>query len=145
MKQRMIDITVETTASADAVFDLVEHGATWPEWTSIETVEIERPPEGIGAIRVNRRGRVVGRDEIIEVARPQRFVYRSLSGLPVRDYVGEIDIASTPAGASIRWRASFFPKVPGMGGMLERGVRKFLTDCAEGLARHAAEVAQRLS
>jgi hypothetical protein len=144
MKRRTIDINVDTTASADAVFDLVEQGATWPEWTTIDSVEIERPPEGVGSIRVNRRGRVVGRDEIVEIARPRRFVYRSLSGLPVHDYVGEIDIAPTATGASIRWRASFFPKVPGMGGMLERGVRRFLTECAEGLASHAAEATQRL-
>jgi hypothetical protein len=141
----MIDINVETTASAEAVFDLVEHGVTWPEWTSIDSVEIERPPEGVGAIRVNRRGRVVGRDEIVEIARPHRFAYHSLSGLPVRDYVGEIDITPTPTGASIRWRASFVPKVPGTGRMLERGVRRFLAECADGLASHAAEVAQRLS
>jgi hypothetical protein len=145
MKRRMIDIKVHTAASADAVFDLVEEGATWPAWTSIDSVEIERAPEGVGAVRVNRRGRVVGRDEIVAVERPHRFVYRSLSGLPVRDYVGEIDITATATGASIRWRASFFPKVRGMGPILERGIRRFLTECAEGLASHAAEVAQRLS
>ena len=145
MKRRVIDINVETPAPAEVVFDLVEHGATWPEWTSMDSVEIERPPEGVGAIRVNRRGRVTGRDEIIEIERPHRFVYRALSGLPVRDYVGEIDITSTPSGASIRWRSSFFPKVPGMGAMLERGIRRFLTECAEGLARRAAEVSQHLT
>jgi hypothetical protein len=145
MKRRMIDIEVETTGSPQAVFDLVEQGATWPQWTSIDSVEIERPPDGVGAIRVNRRGHVVGRDEIMEVARPHRFVYRSLSGLPVRDYVGEIDVQSTATGASIRWRASFVPKILGTGGMLERGVRRFLTECADGLANRAAEVHEHLS
>ena len=139
MKRRMIDITVNTTANPESVFDLVATGSTWPQWTSMDSVEIERPPEGVGAIRVNRRGRVAGRDEIIEMERPRRFAYRSLSGVPVRDYVGEIDIQSAPDGASIRWRASFFPKVPGMGAILERGIRRFLTECAEGLAARAAE------
>jgi Polyketide cyclase / dehydrase and lipid transport len=141
-RRREIDIRVQTAAGPEVVFDLLADGNAWPSWSPIESVELERlgnpPPEGVGAIRINRRGRVTGRDEIIEVAPALRFAYRSLSGLPVRDYVGEVDVEPTATGASIRWRASFFPKVPGMGRLLERGVGRFLADCAQGLADYAA-------
>jgi hypothetical protein len=80
---------------------------------------------------------VTGRDELIEVVALRRLAYRSLSGLPVRDYVGEVDIEPTATGASIRWRATFFPKFPGMGGLLERGIGRFLAECAHGLANYA--------
>jgi hypothetical protein len=68
----------------------------------------------------------------------QRFVYRSLSGLPVRDYVGRVTLDRTVTGTSIHWHSEFFPKVPGMGRILERGIGKFLTECASGLAEYAA-------
>jgi hypothetical protein len=42
-------------------------------------------------------------------------------------------------GTTIRWQASFPPKVPGTGWALQRGLRRFLDQCAEGLARHAAQ------
>ncbi len=141
-RRHEIDVRVQTAASPESVFDLLADATTWPLWSPIESVELERPgdppPEGVGAIRVNRRGRVTGRDEVIEVTPPRRFAYRSLSGLPVRDYIGEVDIEPTATGASIRWRASFFSKVPGIGGLLERGISRFLADCAHGLADYAA-------
>ena len=41
-------------------------------------------------------------------------------------------------GTAIRWEASFAPKVFGAGWLLERGLRRFLEQCARGLAEHAA-------
>jgi hypothetical protein len=126
----------------DAVFALLIDGSTWPRWSPIESVELERegdpPPEGPGAIRVFRRGRSTGRDQIVDVARDQRFSYVSLSGLPVREYQAEVELLLLAGGTEIRWRASFFPKLPGTGWLLERGLRRFLGQCAAGVAAHAA-------
>jgi hypothetical protein len=139
---REIDICETTTASPEAVYGLLADASTWPAWTSIESVTLERagspPPEGVGAIRVNRRGRVTGRDEITELVPNRRLSYTALSGLPVRDYNASVDVVPTPTGASIYWRATFRPKVPGTGRMMERGIQRFLADCASGLARYAA-------
>jgi hypothetical protein len=125
----------------DAVFTLLTDGSTWPRWSPIESVELERegdpPPEGPGAIRVLRRGRTMGRDQIVDVAPDQRFGYVSLSGLPVRDYQAEVELQLLAGGTDIRWRASFLPKVPGTGWLLERGLRRFLGQCARGLAEQA--------
>ena len=141
-KTREIDIRVTTTATPEAVFALLADGSTWPSWTSIESVTLERTgsptPEGPGAIRVNRRGRVTGRDQILEVVPNRRLSYTALSGLPVRDYVAHVDIEPTPTGSSIRWHASFRPKIPGTGRLLQHGIRRFLNECASGLARYAA-------
>src|SRR5262249_52799244 len=114
--KREIDIHVDTAATPDTVFALLADSTTWPAWPTIESVTLEREgspdPDGVGAIRVNTRGRVVGRDEILEVVPKQRFVYRSLSGLPVRDYVGRVTLERTVTGTSIHWHSEFFPKVP---------------------------------
>jgi Polyketide cyclase / dehydrase and lipid transport len=121
---------------------LLVDGTSWPNWSPIDSFELERPgdppPEGPGAVRVFRRGRTVGRDHIVDVVPDQRFSYVSLSGLPVRDYHAEIDLVATDHGTDIHWQASFSPKVPGTGWLLERGLRRFLCECAAGLAAHAA-------
>ena len=142
MRRRTIDIEVLTRAAPAAVYGLLTDGSTWPRWSPIESVEIEQPgeppPEGVGAIRVQRRGRTTGRDQIRELVPNRRFAYVSLSGLPVRDYAGEVDLALTPGGGTtIRWRASFEPRYPGTGWLVEHGIRRFLDQCVHGLAAEA--------
>lgn len=142
MARRNIDVTAHSRAAPSAVFGLLVDGSTWPRWSPIESFELERegdpPPEGPGAIRRFRRGRTTGRDEIVEVVQNRRFAYTSLSGLPIRDYRATIDLEPASDGTTIRWRASFFPKIPGTGWVWQRGLTRFLRDCAQGLAEHAA-------
>ena len=93
MRRRHIEVTAETPAPAEVVYGLLADGSSWPAWSPIESVEIERPgdapPEGVGAIRVNRRGRTTGRDQILELVPNRRLKYATLSGLlPIRDYLG---------------------------------------------------------
>jgi len=146
MRRREITLTEPTPAPRDVVYRLLADGATWPDWTSIESFELERPgdppPEGVSAIRVFRRGRTTGRDQILELVPGERLRYASLSGLPVRDYVGEVSLERAPDGGTIiHWRSSFFPKFPGTGRVLEAGIRRFLEDCARGLAEYAPRIA----
>jgi Polyketide cyclase / dehydrase and lipid transport len=141
MRRRQIEVTAQTQASPPAVFALLTDGSTWPRWSPIEAFELERegdpPPEGPGAIRVFRRGRTIGRDEIADVAPDRHFSYVSLSGLPVRAYRADIELDLAAGGTDIRWQASFVPKMPGTGWLLERGLRRFLDQCARGLVDYA--------
>ncbi len=145
MRRRHIEVTQPSAAAPAALFALLVDGETWPRWSPIEAFELERtgdpPPEGVGAVRVFRRGRTTGRDEIVEVVPDRRLGYRSLSGLPVRDYRAQVDLEPDGDGTAIRWEASFAPKVPGAGWLLERGLRRFLEQCARGLAEHAEQSA----
>jgi uncharacterized protein YndB with AHSA1/START domain len=141
MRRRHIEVTAHSEAAPDTVFALLADGTTWPQWAPVESFELERPgdppPEGAGAIRVFRRGRTVGRDQLVDVAPSERIVYASLSGLPVREYLAEIELTATVGGTDLRWQASFLPKMPGTGWLLERGLRRFLEQCARGVAEHA--------
>ncbi|HZD16071.1 MAG TPA: SRPBCC family protein, partial [Pseudonocardiaceae bacterium] len=89
-----INIQVHTRAKADVVYALLRDGASWPTWTSIDSFELERAgerePEGVGAIRIFRRGKVAGRDQLAELLPDRRFSYLHLSGLPVRDYRADV-------------------------------------------------------
>jgi hypothetical protein len=146
MARQRIEQHATTTADPATVYALLRDGASWPAWTSIESSEIERPGagerEGLGAVRRYRRGRVVGHDEIVELVPNRRFAYAHTSSLPVRDYRGEIDLEPAAAGTAIRWVSTFEPKLPGTGGLLRRGIARFVAECAEGLAQHAASLAR---
>jgi Polyketide cyclase / dehydrase and lipid transport len=144
VSRRHVNVSAVTPASAEVVYELLADHSTWPAWSSIESVELEHagdpPPEGVGAIRVNKRGRVTGRDQILELVPGKRFKYAALSGLPVRDYIGEVDLSPAPdGGTAVSWHSSFSPKMPGTGWMLQRGIRQFLDECVAGLAEYAAE------
>jgi hypothetical protein len=145
MRRRQIEVTAASTASADVLYALLAEGATWPCWSPIDAFELERPgdggAEGVGAIRVFRRGRTTGRDQVLELVPDRRLRYASLSGLPVRDYVGAVDLEATTGGTRIRWQSSFFPAVRGTGWLVERGIRRFLAGCVRGLAEYAATTA----
>lgn len=142
MRRRRIDRHARSQAPPEVVFGLLADGNSWPRWSPIESFRLERPgdppPEGPGAIRVFRRGRTTGRDQIVEMVPGRRLGYVSLSGLPVRDYRAAVDLERAEDGTEISWRASFLPKIPGTGRLLERGLGRFLDQCARGLARHAA-------
>lgn len=141
MRRRQLDIRVHAHAAPQVVFGLLADGASWPRWSPIESFQLERPgdppPEGPGAVRVFRRGRTTGRDLLVEVVPGRRLGYVSLSGLPVRDYHATVDLEQTRDGTAIRWRASFLPRIPGTGRLLEWGLGRFLAQCARGLATHA--------
>ena len=142
MRRRHINVAAQSRAGVGEVFGLLADGASWPSWSPIESFELERAgttaPEGSGAIRVFRRGRTTGRDEILEVIPNRRLSYASLSGLPVRSYRAQVDLEAAETGTVIRWHSSFVPEVWGTGWILERGIRRFLEQCARGLAQYAA-------
>jgi hypothetical protein len=144
MKRRTVRVTAKTAAAPEVVYGLLADGATWPVWSPIEKFELERtgdpPPEGVGAVRVLTRGRTIGRDTVLELEPGRRLQYASHSGLPVRDYVGEIVLDRTPdGGTAIDWHSSFFAtSPPGTGWLVEKGIAKFLGQCARGLAAYAA-------
>lgn len=141
-RRREIDVRAHAAAPPAALFALLADGSSWPSWSPIESFRLERPgdppPEGPGAIRVFEQGRTTGRDHLLEVTPDTRLRYESLSGLPVRDYTASVELTPAGGGTDIRWRASFFPKYPGMGWVMQKGIGRFLGRCADGLAEHAA-------
>jgi uncharacterized protein YndB with AHSA1/START domain len=143
VRLRHINVTAQTPAHAETVYRYLTDGSSWPRWSPIDSFELEQegepPPEGVGAIRVFRQGRTTGRDQILELVPGRRLKYASLSGLPVRDYIGQVDLEEASDGSTaIRWQSSFFPRVRGTGWIVERSLKRFLEQCAHGLADHAA-------
>src|SRR3954453_3854409 len=96
MARQRIEHRATTTAEPAAVYALLRDGATWPEWSPIDSFELERPgadePEGIGELRRLKNGRVPARDTIVELVPDRRLSYTHVSSLPVRDYRGDVDL-----------------------------------------------------
>jgi hypothetical protein len=141
MSRQRIEHTATTTAEPSAVYALLREGATWTTWGPLDSFELERPgagePEGLGAVRIFRSGRVTGRDTVAELVPDRRFSYTHVSSLPIRDYRADVDLEPTPQGTTIRWVSSFAPKIPGTGWLLRRGLDGFVAKLAGGLADHA--------
>jgi len=146
MKRRHVRVSAPTAATPAVVYGLLADGTTWTTWSPLDRVELEQagdpPPEGPGAIRAQWRGRTKGRDQILAGEPGRVFRYASLSGLPVRDYVGEVTLEPSPSGGTdIEWHTTFFTtSPPGTGWLWERGIRRFLGQCVRGLAAYAATV-----
>src|SRR4051794_38127103 len=143
--RQRIEHTAVTTADPATVYALLRDGATWPAWSPIDSFELERPgadePEGIGAVRRFKNGRVTGRDTIVELVPDRRLSYTHVSSLPVRDYRGDVDLEPVAGGTEIRWVSTFAPKVPGTGALLRRALDGFIAGMTNGLAEHADALA----
>ena len=128
MRRREIDVTAARPRPPEAVYGLLADGSSWP---AVEPDRVGRARAGRATRRprVSARsvcsgmGRTTGRDQILELVPNRELKYASLSGLPVRDYVGEVDLEAAPGGGTrIHWHSSFVPKRPGTGWILERGI-----------------------
>jgi Polyketide cyclase / dehydrase and lipid transport len=142
VRRYVIEKSARSSGEPSEVYRLLRDGTTWPDWTAIDTFELEREgdgePEGVGAVRVFVNGRIRGRDEIIGYVPDRQFRYNHLDGLPVRDYRAVIDLVPLESGTDITWTVSFGPKYYGTGWVVHRALDRFIANCVEGLAKHAA-------
>jgi uncharacterized protein YndB with AHSA1/START domain len=136
-----IDIRKTTQAEPAAVWRLLDDSSSWPSWTPIESVDIERPggADGLGEVRKFKTGRVRVREEIVERQPQRRLSYTLLAGLAVRDYRADIDLTPRPEGTEIRWHTTFRAKVPGTGWLYRWGLAKATQQFVDGLAKHATD------
>ncbi|APR80067.1 Hypothetical protein A7982_05414 [Minicystis rosea] len=104
-------------------------------------------PGGVGALRritVRTSGREITFEEVVEHAKPpERFVYRVVRGLPLRDHRGEITLQPRAEGTWLTWTVDFDFVVPGVEiavrPVLDDQLRRSLTALARTVAGAPAE------
>jgi hypothetical protein len=147
MRVKDIDVTARSQAGADAVYDLLRSGATWPTWSGLGSFEVERHDaeggEGVGAIRVFRTWPFTTREEIVEAVPGRRLSYVLLSGMALDNYRADVDLTPVEGGTLIRWHSTFTAKRPWMGGFYRWFLGGFIKACAVGLAEAAARPERR--
>jgi uncharacterized protein YndB with AHSA1/START domain len=115
----MANFTLRALVNApiDTVFEVLTDHRAYPGFTPLRSAELEREgdpaPNGVGAIRALRLVGPPIREQVTEYVKPTRFVYTMLSGAPVRDHVGTVDLIQEGNGTRINYHVQTFPKLPG--------------------------------
>jgi uncharacterized protein YndB with AHSA1/START domain len=114
-------------APPETVFDVLTDHRGYVKLTPLRSAELEREgepsPNGVGAIRVLRAPGIRIREEVLEFERPTRFVYRLLSGLPVRDHQGTVSLVAEGGGTRITYEVETTPTIPLAGFAVVGGIR----------------------
>jgi hypothetical protein len=147
MGLQVVEHELTTTASPAAVYALLSDGSTWPEWSPIDSFELEKSGvgtqegagagagEGIGAVRLFTTGRVRSRERVVAAQPNELFSYTLISGLAVRDYRAVITLRPSDSGGTvIHWRSTFKAKIPGTGWIYQRQLNSFIGRTVNGLA-----------
>jgi uncharacterized protein YndB with AHSA1/START domain len=136
----------QVAAPPEVVFDVLTDHRRYPEITALRKAELEREgepvPNGLGAIRVLTVAGPPMREEVIAYQPPRRFSYKLLSGLPVRDHVGTVELEPAEGGTRVAYAVRTTPTVP-VGGfavmaILQQAIRSLLGGVAKESERRAA-------
>ncbi len=73
---------------------------------------------GVGCERLVREGRYVYHEKLVAVEPYSSYDYVMLSGAPVRNYAGRVEVAADGDGTVVRWSSSFEPAIPGTGWLI---------------------------
>jgi uncharacterized protein YndB with AHSA1/START domain len=138
--------TFTATASVppSVVWDVLTDHAGMSRWTPLRRVEMEAggTPEanGVGAVRALHLVGPPLREQVTAFEKPRRMGYRLLSGLPVRDYTGEVLLEPTGDGTRIRWTISFSPIIPGAQFPIAAAIRSTTRSLGKEASRRGSTV-----
>jgi uncharacterized protein YndB with AHSA1/START domain len=138
----------QVAAPPEIVFDVLTDHRRYTEITSLRRAELEREgepaPNGVGAIRV--LAAVPGppmREEVLAYEPPSRFSYTILSGLPLRDHVGTVELSPNEGGTEVVYAIRTTPTVPAGGflviAVLKQAIKQLLGGVAKESERRAAD------
>lgn len=138
----------QVAAPPEVVFDVLTDHRRYTEITPLRKAELEREgepaPNGLGAIRV--LSALPGppmREEVIGYERPDRFSYKILSGLPVRDHVGTVELKAAGTGTELVYAVKTTPTIPLSGpafmAILKKAIRDLIAGVAKESERRAAD------
>lgn len=143
MMSQVIDfkLTRTTSATPEAVFDALTDHASYAAMTPLRSSELIRPgepaPNGVGA---QRKLGLVGPplvEEVTEYVRPSRFAYRLVSGLPVRNHTGVVEITGLPEGSRVDYHVQSTPSLPGLGLVMGPIVKQAIKGLLDGVIKAA--------
>jgi uncharacterized protein YndB with AHSA1/START domain len=132
----------QVAAPPETVFDVLTDHRRYTEITPLRKAELEREgepmPNGLGAIRV--LSALPGppmREEVIGYERPSRFSYKILSGLPVRDHVGTVELKAADGGTEVTYAVKTTPTIPLAGPVFLAILKKAIRDLLGGVAKES--------
>ncbi|HYG96891.1 MAG TPA: SRPBCC family protein [Solirubrobacterales bacterium] len=131
----------QVAAPPEIVFDVLTDHRRYPEITALRKAELEREgepaPNGVGAIRVLTVAGPPMREEVIAYERPHRFAYKILSGLPVRDHVGTVELRPADGGTEVVYAVKTTPTIPLAGPVFMAVLKKAIRDLLGGVTKES--------
>lgn len=131
----------QVAAPPEVVFDVLTDHRRYNEITAVRKAALEREgepaPNGLGAIRVLTVAGPPMREEVIAYERPSRFSYKVLSGLPVRDHVGTVELTPLDQGTQVIYAVHTTPTVPVAGFAVVAAVKQAIKSLLSGVAKES--------
>ncbi len=129
--------TREIAAPPETVFAVLTDHRRYNELTPLRKAELEREgeahPDGVGAIR---KLTLVGppmREEVLAYEAPSRFSYTVLSGLPVRNHVGTVDLSAQDGGTKMVYAVRTQPTLPVVGFAVVATIKQAIKGLIDGV------------
>ncbi len=134
-------IVREIAAPRETIFEVLTDHRAYASITPLRRSELEREgdpePNGAGAIRVLGAVGPPLREEVLTYEAPTRFSYTLLSGLPVRDHVGTVELTPADSGTRMTYAVRTIPTVPLVGGAVVGAVKLGVKQLIDGVSAEA--------
>lgn len=125
-------------APPETVFDVLTNHRGYADITPVRKSKLEREgvpaPNGVGAVRVLSSVGPPLREEVIAYEPPSRFSYKMLSGAPVRDHVGTVELTPEGDGTKVTYAVRTTPTVPVAGFAVVGVVKLAIKSLLNGIA-----------
>jgi uncharacterized protein YndB with AHSA1/START domain len=128
----------QIAAPPQTVFDVLTEHHLYASITPMRRSVLEREgdpaPNGVGAIRVLTSLGPPLREEVIAYDPPSRFSYKLLSGAPVRDHVGTVELSADGSGTRMVYAVRTFSTLPVVSGAVVAVVKQAIKALIRGIA-----------
>ncbi|MGE5281867.1 MAG: SRPBCC family protein [Chloroflexota bacterium] len=129
--------TREIAAPAETVFEILTDHRRYAEITPLRRSELEREgepaPNGVGAIRKLTAVGPPLREEVVAYDAPRRFSYTLLSGAPVRDHLGTVELSSEDGRTTMVYAVRTQPTLPVVGPVVVAVIKQSVKTLVEGV------------
>lgn len=136
-----VEVSRRFDAPVTRVWERYTDHRDWTGWARIGRVALERTgtpaPNGVGCVRKITTAGFSVWEEVLEFEPERRMVYRLIRGaVPIRDHRGEVLFEADEAGGTrVTWRCRFDSAIPGLGGLMRRGIGRMFADVLARLER----------
>ncbi|MGC1851910.1 MAG: SRPBCC family protein [Solirubrobacterales bacterium] len=128
----------QVKAPPETVFGVLTDHRSYADITPVRKSRLEREgepaPNGVGSIRVLSTVGPPLREETIVYEEPSRFSYKLLSGAPLRDHVGTVELTPQDGGTKVTYAVRTTPTVPLVGAAVVAVARLGVKQLVDGIA-----------
>ncbi len=140
------EVVQTVKAPIEIVWGVVTDARKWNEWGRFKKASLEKlgdgHDDGVGSIRAFGNPPMISREEVVVSDAPTHQAYTLLSGLPVVGYRADVHLTFADGITTVRWQSRFDHARPRLAsGFFAWFLRRFITDTAKRMARHAESLA----